>query len=490
MGQHDGQKELFSYEVNLDKRVRRDHPLRAIAEKIDFTFVRAQVAPFYGHNGNVSVDPVVILKMMFLLFFENVRSERHLMELLPERLDYLWFLGYGLNDPVPGHSVLSKARARWGAQVFEQLFLRTISACLAAGLVDGQKIHVDGSLIAANASTDSILAGPPELVKALRKTCQKQAAKLTCGEAFPAHTLGPANETRVSKTDPDAQLARGRNTPSRPSYKQHRLIDDANGVITAQVTTGGSVKEDTQLWGLVEQHQKNTCVAVQTVVADSQYGTVENFLACQQQSIHPHMADLKGAQDQAGLRKEFFGEEKFIYDAATDTYSCPVGQVMRRWQKRAEKKAYQYMARKGACDNCVLRAQCTRAKGGRRIQRFDQQEQIDQARAASRSTAARRDRRRRKHLMEGSFADAANQHGFKRARWRRLWRQQIQGHLIAACQNIRILLRARRTGPRTALAGSNPTLWPMSCRSGSLALAGQHFCGGPWDFNQYPSRTL
>ena len=45
--------------------------------------------------------------------------------------------------------------------------------------------------------------------------------------------------------------------------------------------------------------------------------------------------------------------------------------------------------------------------------------------------------------MERSFADAANNHGFKRARWRRLWRQQIQDWLIAAIQNIRILLRPR-----------------------------------------------
>src|SRR5947209_9377319 len=33
-----------------------------------------------------------------------------------------------------------------------------------------------------------------------------------------------------------------------------------------------------------------------------------------------------------------------------------------------------------------------------------------------------------------SFADASNNHGFKRARWRGLWRQKIQNHLIAACQ--------------------------------------------------------
>ena len=46
--------------------------------------------------------------------------------------------------------------------------------------------------------------------------------------------------------------------------------------------------------------------------------------------------------------------------------------------------------------------------------------------------------------MEGSFADAATHHGFKRARWRRLWRQQIQDYLIATAQNLRTLIRYTR----------------------------------------------
>ena len=50
--------------------------------------------------------------------------------------------------------------------------------------------------------------------------------------------------------------------------------------------------------------------------------------------------------------------------------------------------------------------------------------------------------------MEGSVAQSANCHGFKRARWRRLWRQQIQDWLIAACQNMRILVRALAPGPQ------------------------------------------
>jgi len=123
MGQQTEQKELFSYEVNLDRRVRSDHPLRKIRGIVDFGFVRDEVAQCYGYNGQVSVDPEVILKLMFLLFYDNVRSERELMRMLPERLDYLWFLGFGLDDVIPDHSVLSKARARWGKAVFERLFV-------------------------------------------------------------------------------------------------------------------------------------------------------------------------------------------------------------------------------------------------------------------------------------------------------------------------------------------------------------------------------
>src|SRR5581483_3575573 len=152
MGIHQPQPELFSYQVNLARRVRQDHPLRRVAQAVDFTFVWAEVAELYGENGNESVDPAVLMKMTFLLFYDNVASERKLMNVIPERLDYLWFLGYGLDDAIPNHSVLSKVRRRRGKNVFQRLFVRTIEQCVAAGLVAGDKLHVDSSLIAANAS--------------------------------------------------------------------------------------------------------------------------------------------------------------------------------------------------------------------------------------------------------------------------------------------------------------------------------------------------
>src|SRR5450432_1130212 len=253
MGEQKPERALFSYAINLEKRVRRDHPLRRVAEVLDFSFVRAEVAHCYGKKGNVSVDPEVILKLMFLLLSDDVASERELMKIIAERLDYLWFLGYGLEDEIPDHSVLSKARARWGKEVFERLFVRTTEQCVKAGLVDGRKLHVDSSLIEADASRESVIKGPPELIAALKRAYQATESKLGEGVTTPA-SYEAVNERMMSQSDPDAAMvSRGRND-SRPRYHHHRAIDDQRGVITAVETTPGSVTENRKLLALVDQH--------------------------------------------------------------------------------------------------------------------------------------------------------------------------------------------------------------------------------------------
>lgn len=202
MGMHTPQKELFSYAVDLDRRVHADHPLRRVNAMVDFTFARAAVKHSYGANGNESFDPAVLLKLMFLLFHENVRSERDLMRRLPERLDWLWFLGYNLDDEVPNHSVLSKARARWGGELFEDLFVRSVQRCVEAGLVDGAKVHVDGSLIDADASRDSVVKADAETIARIRAAYGAQERKLD--ETKPPSARCETNRKLVSTTDPDA----------------------------------------------------------------------------------------------------------------------------------------------------------------------------------------------------------------------------------------------------------------------------------------------
>ena len=151
------QGNLFYYGINIDNRIRPNHPLRRVKQLIDFDFAYQEVKDLYGANGNVSVPPAVILKLMLLLVLYNVRSERELMATVPERLDWLWFLDYDLDTDIPDHSVLSKARKKWGVEVFQSFFERIVLQCVEAGLVDGSKIFIDSSLVDANASNASVI---------------------------------------------------------------------------------------------------------------------------------------------------------------------------------------------------------------------------------------------------------------------------------------------------------------------------------------------
>ncbi len=334
MGTHNRQQSLFNYNINLEKRVPQDHPLRKIKSAIDFSFVREMVADCYGKKGNVSVDPEVILKLIFLLFFDNVKSERELMRQLNYRMDYLWFIDFGLDDQIPDHSVLSKARARWGAGIFESLFVQSLMQCVDAGLVDGSKLHVDGSLIDADASNDSVKKGSPELIAQLKAAYHRQERKLTDLQDIAAKEresgYQPVNKRLVSTTDPDAAVVSKRGVPPKPRYKNHRAADDLHGVITATETTSGDVEENAKLIALIEQSRLLTGLTVRTAVADSQYGTVDNFRELERRGINSHMSDLSATHKNTGRQKGIFDESEFIYDAQNDAYTCPAGKVLKR----------------------------------------------------------------------------------------------------------------------------------------------------------------
>ena len=408
--------------------------------------MRQAVAHTYGANGHVSADPVMLVKMMILLFLDDVPSERELMAVIAERLDYLWFLGLGLDDEIPNHSVLSKARARWGAELFEG-FVRSVSLCVEAGLVEGGKLHLDSSLVRANAARDSTLSGSPELLQALRAAARQQEQKL---EEKPMEGV---NGTHVSATDPEATLARSRRSQSSQlSYKHHRAVDDARGVITAVETTTGSASDAAQLQPLVQQHEQNTQQEVTTVVADSHYGTAENYRQGQVQDQQTHLKSYQAAS--TGL----YPANRFIYEAHADRFRCPQGHHLYYHNfKKADQLIEYRIDNPGHCAACPLRDQCTRSTTGRTVTRPIFTELVRLGQTQAQSAAAKRDLGRRRHVMEEAFADAANNHGFKRARWRGLWRQKIQNWIIAAVQNIRIW--ARRLGPKPEIVAWARDSW-------------------------------
>jgi len=376
---------------------------------------------------------------MLLLVFYNVRSERELMDTLPERLDWLWFLGYDLDSETPDHSVLSKARKRWGAGIFRSFFETIVVQCVEAGLVDGSKIFLDASLVEADASNDSVL-DMKSLKSQLHQRYQELEARLeeNSESTDPSRSYEKKNARYLSATDPDASLInRGQ---SKLCYQVHRAVDSQSEIITATEATPGEVNEAHLLLPLWESHQSTTGLKATTIVADSKYGTIENFLACQDREIQAHMPDLREAAAQRSRQRKIFPEESFSYDRQSDTYRCPAGNRLKPKSLHLARQSRDYAAPRKICAACSLREQCTQNRSGRTIKRHLRQEDLDRMREASRSLPARRDLQTRKHLMERSFAQS-KRYGFDRARWRGLWRMQIQDYLTCAVQNLQVLIK-------------------------------------------------
>lgn len=470
MGYQSGfQPKLFYHRINLEQRVPQNHILRKVEKRIDFDFIYAEVKNSYGDKGNVSVPPPVILKMMLLLILYNVRSERELINTIPLRLDWLWFLGYDLDDEIPNHSVLSKARARWGVTAFKTFFERIVWQCVEAGLVDGHKLFVDASLIDADASNNSVV-DTQSLKRHLNKNYSRLEERL---DDLQDHKTTPANSRYVSTTDPDASVTRHSIGSSKLRYKTHRAVDPKHEVITATQITAGSVDDGDLLKEMIDIHEQNTQKSVATVVADTKYGKIDNFLLCHDSGIEGHIPSVEKSHRGCGRQKGIFPKEAFSYDPDTDTFTCPAGQILTKHHYHKRRKHYEYRADSKICAECQLREKCTRAKDGRSLKRHARQDDLDSMLQCANSRQAKTDIKTRKHLSERSFAQS-KRYGYKRARWRRLWRVKIQDFLIAALQNIQILISHSKSESQSQINAlvrhlcpsskhDKLSIWPISC---------------------------
>jgi IS5 family transposase len=390
--------------------------------------------------------------MMLLLVLYNVRSERELVDTIPERLDWLWFLDYDLDDDIPNHSVLSKARNRWGVTAFKSFFERIVWQCVEAGLVDGSKLFMDSSMVKADASNNSVV-NTTKLQRYLNKSYRILEERLEEEKATSSldNTAkgGDANKKHISTTDPDASVVRRGHGRSKLQYQIHRGVDEKHEIITATDVTPGEVHESHCMDSLIDKHHENTGKRASTVVADSKYGTINNYLSCFDRGIDSHFQSLESTGRGTGRQKGIFGKEDFIFNPDRDTFTCPAGNTLTMRKYFKKRNHFEYICPKSICNRCHLKSQCTRSKTGRTLKRHIRQDDLDFMLNQSNSKRSKKDIKKRQHLMERSFA-RAYRYGFKRARWRRLWRVQIQEYLTAAIQNIQTLVKEENK-PRTAI---------------------------------------
>jgi transposase len=144
-------------DLSLEDLVPKDNFYRRLERTVDLSFVRELLKDRYASGGRPSVEPVVFFKLQLVLFFEDLRSERQLMEIVTDRLSIRWYLGYNLlTEPLPDHSSLTYIRQRYGLEVFRRFFEEIVELCIEARLVWGKELYFDSTKVEANAALDSL----------------------------------------------------------------------------------------------------------------------------------------------------------------------------------------------------------------------------------------------------------------------------------------------------------------------------------------------
>lgn len=274
---------LFSY-VDLESRVRRDHPLRPIRGIVNEVLetLSADFEAIYATGvGRPSIPPERLLRALLLQAFYGIRSERQIMERLEFDLLFRWFVGLGVDDAAWDQTTFGKNRDRLLAGDVAHKFLAAVLAHpKVKRLLSTDHFSVDGTLIEAWASMKSFRpkdgSGDPP------------APGRNAEADF--HGQPRSNDTHASTTDPDARLYRkGAGQEAKLCFMGHALMENRHGlVVDACLTRADGHAERIAALHMIEPHAERPGRI--TLGADKGYD-VEDFVnELRSLNVAPHVA--------------------------------------------------------------------------------------------------------------------------------------------------------------------------------------------------------
>lgn len=292
-GGDDRTGELFSY-VDLEARVRSDHPLRAIRTIVNeaLSALEREFAALYSPIGRPSIPPEKLLRAMLLQAFYSIRSERLLMERLEYDLLFRWFVGIGVDDPVWDHSVFSKNRDRLLEGDIAAKFLAAVLAQPnVKKLLSSDHFSVDGTLIEAWASMKSVkpkdVSGEPPA----------QGGGRNAEVDF--HGQKRSNDTHASTTDPDARLYRkGKGKETKLCFIGHGLMENRHGLLVDACLTraDGHAERVAALHMIEPRADRPTAI---TLGADKAYDAEDFVNELRSMNVTPHVAQNTSGRSSA-----------------------------------------------------------------------------------------------------------------------------------------------------------------------------------------------
>ncbi len=400
-GQNRNQITLFP--ESIDDYISEENVVRVVDAFVDrlnmveLGFRYAEVK----ETGRPPYNPGDLLKLYLYGYMNRVRSSRRLERESQRNVEVMWLL----KRLTPDFKTIADFRKdnRGGIR---QVLMVLIQLLRGAGLIDGGTVAVDGSKFKAVNSVDRCFSHK-KLTKKIAELEQKIEAYLTELDEVDAEETEEESDTRrkrvsevvagikarqayyermlkqlkatgekqIALTDSDARMMAGKSKGNVVGYNVQLAVESKHKLIVANDVVN-EANDKQQLQPMAAQAKANTGVVQMEVVADTGYFTPRQIKKCDDQAITAYVPYMDGSSSK---HRGLYSKSDFCYDAVSDSYRCPAGNVMEyKFTSTTQGYDYKYY-RTPACQTCSSRSRCTTNKTGERyIMRWVHEELIEE----------------------------------------------------------------------------------------------------------------
>lgn len=483
---------------SLEELIPEKHLVRVVNETIDKLNIEPLVATYKG-DGTSAYHPLMLLKVLVYAYLTRTYASRMIAKALNENVHFMWLSGMSH----PDFRTINTFRSSRLKEVIDQVFGSMVFFLLDHGYVDLQQYFVDGTKLRADSNKHKVVwakntkrykekvqqkineqlreiehtnaqeqerygehttltsEGVKEQVNKLNEIMQqgnassKRTAKavkeietklLPKLEKYEQQEETLAGRNSYARTDPDATVFRTKDDQLLPAYNiligtQRQFIVNYNFHQQKASESDGFPAHLQHMHSLLGRYPA-------LVMGDSAYGSEENYALLAGKGVGNYLKyNTFHLEQTKKYRTHPYRKENFLYDAATDTYTCPQGQSMELKQLRPviTQNGYRTSVRvyqSRDCGGCPVAGLCKRGEGPRTIQVNPTVDAYRaQARANLNSEQGLALRKQRGIDVEPPFGDIKFNQGYTRCRLRGQAKVNVEIGLLSIAHNTKKIAR-------------------------------------------------
>ena len=351
--------------IDIESMVPENHLVRKIERIIDFEFIRELVKGTYSETiGRPSVDPVVLVKIVFIQFLFGIRSMRQTIKEIEVNLAYRWFLGYGFTESIPHFSTFGKNYVRRFAdnELFEKIFQTILKHLVENGLVKEETVFVDSTHIKAyankrNIHNEYLEEDTSKYVEELNREINEERVN----EGKKPINFKATRKVAVSNVDPESGMFHKGEKERQLAYSVQTVADESGYVLAIETTPGNAmdgIVAPAFLDKVTDEHGD-----IRNVVMDAGYVTPVLPKMLLNKGVVPVLpyTKPKGKKVTNPQTKETdftYTKYYFKYNEEGNYFICPW--LKKLMYKGVDSQGYkEYKTSKKDCKDCPYKYKCT-----------------------------------------------------------------------------------------------------------------------------------